>query len=54
MDLAAQSASGSTKRGPPKRLRSLTRQGKRPAAPDFVRRTFTAVAADVLWVVVYA
>ncbi|MCP2353693.1 transposase InsO family protein [Nonomuraea thailandensis] len=29
--------------------RSLTRQGKRPAAPDLVRRKFTAVAADVLW-----
>ncbi|WP_143591771.1 IS3 family transposase [Thermoactinospora rubra] len=34
----------------PKRLRSLTRQGKRPAAPDLVRRRFTAVAPDVLWV----
>lgn len=32
-----------------KRRRSLTRQGKRPAAPDLVRRTFTAVAPDVLW-----
>ncbi|MCA2230352.1 DDE-type integrase/transposase/recombinase, partial [Nonomuraea aurantiaca] len=31
------------------RRRSLTRQGKRPAAPDLVRRTFTAVAPDVLW-----
>lgn len=29
--------------------RSLTRQGKRAAAPDLVRRTFTAVAPDVLW-----
>ncbi|WP_344194082.1 IS3 family transposase, partial [Acrocarpospora corrugata] len=29
--------------------RSLTRQGKRPAAPDLVRRNFTAVAPDVLW-----
>ncbi|WP_431934575.1 IS3 family transposase [Nonomuraea jabiensis] len=29
--------------------RSLTRQGKRPAAPDLVRRKFTAPAADVLW-----
>ncbi|MFD8533121.1 IS3 family transposase [Streptosporangium canum] len=29
--------------------RSLTRQGKRPAAPDPVHRRFTAVAADVLW-----
>ncbi|PZG18024.1 hypothetical protein C1J01_16265 [Nonomuraea aridisoli] len=33
----------------PKRPRSLTRQGKRPAAPDLVRRKFTAVAPDVLW-----
>ncbi|MFC4122749.1 IS3 family transposase [Nonomuraea zeae] len=29
--------------------RSLTRQGKRPAAPDLVRRKFAAPAADVLW-----
>ncbi|RBQ11618.1 IS3 family transposase [Spongiactinospora rosea] len=29
--------------------RSLTRQGRRPAAPDLVRRKFTAVAPDVLW-----
>lgn len=34
----------------PKRPRSLTRRGKRPAAPDLVRRKFTAVAPDVLWV----
>jgi putative transposase len=34
---------------PPKRGRSLTRQGRRPAAPDLVRRNFTAVAPDVLW-----
>ncbi|GGL21511.1 IS3 family transposase [Mangrovihabitans endophyticus] len=34
---------------PPKRRRSLTRQGKRPAAPDRVRRQFTAPAPDVLW-----
>ncbi|GAA4100721.1 hypothetical protein GCM10022214_77670 [Actinomadura miaoliensis] len=34
---------------PPKRRRSLTRQGRRPAAPDLVRRKFTAVAPDVLW-----
>jgi putative transposase len=34
----------------PKKPRSLTRQGKRPAAPDLVRRKFTAAAADVLWV----
>lgn len=33
----------------PKRRRSLTRQGKRAAAPDRVRRQFTAVAPDVLW-----
>ncbi|GLW12004.1 hypothetical protein Misp01_71320 [Microtetraspora sp. NBRC 13810] len=29
--------------------RSLTRAGKRPVAPDLVRRQFTAVAPDVLW-----
>ncbi len=34
----------------PKRPRSLTRQGRRAAAPDLVRRKFTAVAPDVLWV----
>jgi transposase InsO family protein len=34
---------------PPKRRRSLTRQGKRPLARDLVRRVFTAVAPDVLW-----
>lgn len=34
---------------PPKRRRSLTRQGKRPVARDLVRRIFTAVAPDVLW-----
>jgi len=33
----------------PKRRRSLTRQGKRPAAPDRVRRQFSAPAPDVLW-----
>jgi transposase InsO family protein len=33
----------------PRRRRSLTRQGKRPVAPDLVRRRFTAVAPDVLW-----
>lgn len=32
-----------------KRRRSLTRPGRRLAAPDLVRRTFTAVAPDVLW-----
>ncbi|WP_405087872.1 IS3 family transposase [Microbispora sp. NBC_01389] len=34
----------------PKKRRSLTRQGKRKAAPDLVGRKFTAVAPDVLWV----
>jgi len=34
---------------PPKRRRNLTRQGKRPAAPDRVRRQFNATAPDVLW-----
>lgn len=34
----------------PKKPRSLTRQGKRPAAPDLVGRKFSAVAPDVLWV----
>ncbi|WP_201776355.1 IS3 family transposase [Streptacidiphilus carbonis] len=34
----------------PRRRRSLTRQGKRRAAPDLVRRSFDAVAPDVLWV----
>jgi transposase InsO family protein len=33
----------------PKKPRSLTRQGKRPASPDLVRRKFDAVAPDVLW-----
>jgi putative transposase len=32
-----------------KKRRGLTRPGRRPAAPDLVRRNFTAVAADVLW-----
>ncbi|WP_371784842.1 IS3 family transposase [Streptosporangium subroseum] len=32
-----------------RRPRSLTRQGRRPAAPDLVHRQFTAVAPDVLW-----
>ena len=36
-------------RMPPKRPRHLTEQGKRPAAPDRVRRQFSAVAPDVLW-----
>jgi putative transposase len=29
--------------------RGLTRQGKRPAAPDFVRRDFTADEPDLVW-----
>jgi transposase InsO family protein len=33
----------------PKRRRSLTKQGKRPAAPDRVRRQFSAVAPNLLW-----
>ena len=33
----------------PKRRRSLTRAGKRPTAPDRVRRQFTAVAPNLLW-----
>ena len=33
----------------PKRRRNLTRQGKRPVAPDRVRRRFGAPAPDVLW-----
>lgn len=37
-------------RKPPRRRRSLTRQGRRRAAPDLVRRSFDAVAPDVLWV----
>ncbi|MFE7395088.1 IS3 family transposase [Streptomyces sp. NPDC057582] len=37
-------------RRPPRRRRSLTRQGKRRAAPDLVHRRFDAVASDVLWV----
>jgi putative transposase len=36
-------------RKPRRRPRHLTRQGKRPAAPDLVRRKFTAVAPNVLW-----
>ncbi|WP_433513805.1 IS3 family transposase [Nonomuraea sp. CA-143628] len=35
---------------PPKKRRSLTRQGKRAAAPDLVGRRFTSIAPDVLWV----
>ena len=37
-------------RKPPRRRRSLTRQGKRRASPDLVRRKFDAIAPDVLWV----
>jgi transposase InsO family protein len=33
----------------PKRRRWLTRPGKRPSAPDRVRRQFTAVAPNLLW-----
>lgn len=33
----------------PRRRRSLTKPGKRPVAPDLVRRKFTAVAPNVLW-----
>ncbi|MFJ1975411.1 IS3 family transposase [Streptomyces sp. NPDC087903] len=33
----------------PRRRKSLTRQGKRKAAPDLVRRRFDAVAPDLLW-----
>jgi putative transposase len=33
----------------PKRRRNLTKPGKRPAAPDRVRRQFTAVAPNLLW-----
>jgi putative transposase len=33
----------------PKRRRSLTKQGKRKAAPDRVRRQFNAVAPNLLW-----
>ncbi|GGJ72303.1 hypothetical protein [Streptomyces brasiliensis] len=36
-------------RKPPRRRRSLTRPGKRKAAPDLVRRKFDAIAPDVLW-----
>lgn len=36
-------------RKPPRRRKSLTRQGKRKAAPDLVHRRFDAVAPDLLW-----
>ncbi|MFF2807096.1 IS3 family transposase [Streptomyces sp. NPDC058000] len=32
-----------------RRRRGLTRPGKRPASPDFVRRDFTAQAPDLVW-----
>ncbi|MFE3654668.1 IS3 family transposase, partial [Streptomyces sp. NPDC059152] len=32
-----------------RRRRSLTRQGKRPVAPDLVQRDFTAQVPDVRW-----
>ncbi|WP_373464495.1 DDE-type integrase/transposase/recombinase [Streptomyces sp. V4I2] len=32
-----------------RRRRGLTRLGKRQAAPDFVRRDFTAEAPDLVW-----
>ncbi|MEH1017990.1 IS3 family transposase, partial [Micromonospora sp. CPCC 206060] len=32
-----------------RRRRGLTRQGKRPAAPDLIKRNFTAPAPDVAW-----
>jgi transposase InsO family protein len=36
-------------RKPPRRRHSLTRRGKRRAAPDLVHRTFNVIAPDVLW-----
>lgn len=33
-----------------KRRRGLTRPGKRPAAPDFVKRDFTTEEPDLVWV----
>ncbi|MGW4564171.1 IS3 family transposase [Streptomyces sp. NPDC004561] len=32
-----------------RRRRGLTRPGKRPASPDFVKRDFTAEAPDLVW-----
>lgn len=43
-------ALGPQGRKPPRRRHSLTRQGKRGAAPDLVHRRFDAVSPDVLWV----
>ncbi|WP_380531884.1 IS3 family transposase [Streptacidiphilus cavernicola] len=37
-------------RRPPRRRHSLTRQGRRRAAPDLVHRGFDAIGPDVLWV----
>lgn len=36
-----------------RRGRGLTRPGKRPAAPDFMRRDFSAEAPDLVWCGVY-
>jgi hypothetical protein len=36
-------------RRPRRRPKHLTKQGKRPASPDLVNRTFTAVAPNLLW-----
>ncbi|WP_199821278.1 IS3 family transposase [Streptomyces sp. NRRL B-3229] len=36
-------------RKPPRRRRSVTRPGKRNAAPDLVRRKFDAIALELLW-----
>jgi transposase InsO family protein len=36
-------------RRPRRRPKHLTKQGKRPAAPDLVNRNFTAVAPNLLW-----
>ncbi|MFK0050058.1 hypothetical protein ACIQU4_39320 [Streptomyces sp. NPDC090741] len=33
-----------------RRRRGLTRPGKRPAAPDFVKRDFTTEEPDLVWV----
>ncbi len=36
-------------RAPKRRPKHLTKQGKRPAAPDMVNRNFSAVAPNLLW-----
>jgi Integrase core domain. len=36
-------------RAPKRRPKHLTKQGKRPAAPDLVNRNFSAVAPNLLW-----